>query len=308
MVKADFQATKATTDQADDFKLIHGIGPGLEKRLHSSGILTYAQLASMTTDEVISTLGDVIGLTSKRVSEQQWIDQARGLAPDKQVDNAMKPVNSQHYATFMVELLLIEGNEVRRTRAVNVQTKDEQSWAGWDGERLLDFFIQQASLPVRSSSGVFQAAQPERVTVSEQAIEPELKPQISGITGQVQLLELAPHHIGQEVSKRFIPENQPFNIRLAINLTDVDAPPETPIKYSAAVFAKELGTDLRQKIGFSEGMITPTNHLDLDVGAEGLACGIYRTDAIVALFPPDQEPKPGSSPMAMMEGGLLQIY
>jgi hypothetical protein len=50
-----------------------------------------------------------------------------------------QPADRQHYSTFVVELLLDEHNDVRRTRVVHVQTGIEKKWAGWDEERLLAF-------------------------------------------------------------------------------------------------------------------------------------------------------------------------
>jgi hypothetical protein len=46
-------------------------------------------------------------------------------------------VDRQPYATFVVELLLDEQGNVRRTRVVHVQTGIERTWAGWDEERLI---------------------------------------------------------------------------------------------------------------------------------------------------------------------------
>jgi hypothetical protein len=50
-------------------------------------------------------------------------------------------MNPQHYSTFVVEFLLDEHREVRRTRVVHVQTGSEERWAGWDEERLLRFIM-----------------------------------------------------------------------------------------------------------------------------------------------------------------------
>jgi hypothetical protein len=55
--------------------------------------------------------------------------------------------NAQSYATFIVELLQAASGEVRRTRVVHVQTNVEQRWAGWDGARLLQFILTQATPP-----------------------------------------------------------------------------------------------------------------------------------------------------------------
>ncbi len=56
-------------------------------------------------------------------------------------------VDQSRYATFVVELLLDEHGNVRRTRVVHVQTGAEQRWAGWDQERLLVFLGPRRSSP-----------------------------------------------------------------------------------------------------------------------------------------------------------------
>jgi hypothetical protein len=50
-----------------------------------------------------------------------------------------QPTDQQHYSTFVVELLLDAHHDVRRTRVTHIQTGTEQTWAGWDEERLLAF-------------------------------------------------------------------------------------------------------------------------------------------------------------------------
>jgi hypothetical protein len=54
---------------------------------------------------------------------------------------------AQYYETFLVELLMDEHGEVRRTRVVHVQTQAEERWAGWDGTRLLRFILSHSGLP-----------------------------------------------------------------------------------------------------------------------------------------------------------------
>jgi hypothetical protein len=53
----------------------------------------------------------------------------------------------QPYATFVVELLLAEGGGVRRTRVTHVQTRAEDQWRSWDGERLLEFIVANTGAP-----------------------------------------------------------------------------------------------------------------------------------------------------------------
>jgi len=69
------------TNVPDDLKVIKGIGPEIEQRLHQAGILSFAQLAGLTPTDLERILGGAI----KRLSnEQDLLDQARELANLKQ--------------------------------------------------------------------------------------------------------------------------------------------------------------------------------------------------------------------------------
>jgi hypothetical protein len=50
-----------------------------------------------------------------------------------------QPTDRQQYSTFVVELLMDEHRNVRRTRVVHIQSGIEKRWAGWAQERLLAF-------------------------------------------------------------------------------------------------------------------------------------------------------------------------
>lgn len=51
------------------------------------------------------------------------------------------PSGSQPYATFVVELLLDQHRDVRRTRVAHVQTGAHETWVGWDERSLLSFVV-----------------------------------------------------------------------------------------------------------------------------------------------------------------------
>ena len=69
------------------------------------------------------------------------------MGPDPQ-----EPYRPSPYATFVIELLLDEHGNVRRTRVVHVQTGTEQKWAGWDEERLLSFIGPAGPRSLRGNS------------------------------------------------------------------------------------------------------------------------------------------------------------
>ena len=134
---------------ADDFKKINGIGPAIERRLHDSGIQTYAQLASKTPDELFKIFENRAGMSADRINQQDWIGQAQKLVQQKPVtknrDSVKAPGNGQHYAAFTIKLLLDKRNNVRSTTIAQVG-KDQQKWAGWDEEKIISFIVQQGGL------------------------------------------------------------------------------------------------------------------------------------------------------------------
>ena len=63
----------------DDFKLIKGIGPAIERRLNEAGVTTFAQLAALSPDG-LATIVEGAGVSSDRIVRQDWIGRAGELA------------------------------------------------------------------------------------------------------------------------------------------------------------------------------------------------------------------------------------
>ncbi len=64
--------------QPDDLKLISGVGPVLEAKLHALGITKYAQVAAFTAEDVARV--DAVLNFRGRVERDQWVRQAQALA------------------------------------------------------------------------------------------------------------------------------------------------------------------------------------------------------------------------------------
>ncbi|MEM6636499.1 MAG: NADH:ubiquinone oxidoreductase [Pseudomonadota bacterium] len=64
---------------ADDLKKIKGVGPKLEKLLHSMGFYHYDQIAAWSADEVAWVDENLEGFKG-RVTRDGWVDQAKTLA------------------------------------------------------------------------------------------------------------------------------------------------------------------------------------------------------------------------------------
>jgi len=66
-------------DKADDLKMIKGVGPKLEKLLHSMGFFHFDQVAGWSAAEIAWVDENLVGFKG-RVSRDDWVAQARVLA------------------------------------------------------------------------------------------------------------------------------------------------------------------------------------------------------------------------------------
>jgi len=74
--------TEARGGQADDLKLISGVGPKLEGLLHKNGVFHFDQIAAWTPAEV-AYMDDQLSFKG-RIDRDNWIEQAGKLAADKE--------------------------------------------------------------------------------------------------------------------------------------------------------------------------------------------------------------------------------
>lgn len=134
----------------DDFTLIDGIGGPTADRLHDAGILTFAQLGKKTHEELFAIVKGIPGLNLKRLTEQDWPGQAREQGSQQEAtDNNTETQahkNDQHYERFNLVLLLEQDNTVRRTEIKHLPEKAEDSWAGWNGDAVINFVTKHANL------------------------------------------------------------------------------------------------------------------------------------------------------------------
>lgn len=69
---------RATAAEADDLKDIIGIGPFLERKLHSLGIYTFRQVANFTKEDMDKVNG-IIEFFPGRIERDNWVDQAQAF-------------------------------------------------------------------------------------------------------------------------------------------------------------------------------------------------------------------------------------
>lgn len=72
----------ASAQEADDLKVIVGVGPFLEKKLQAVGIYTFRQIANFNPDD-IEQVNNVIEFFPGRIERENWVGQAAELAKNK---------------------------------------------------------------------------------------------------------------------------------------------------------------------------------------------------------------------------------
>jgi hypothetical protein len=273
---------------ADDFSRIKGIGNSIESHLHNAGILTFVQLAALSPAEIMTLISDVPGLSAKQIIKQNWTGQARALASDPTpvilANNTNDQVSRQHYTTFVVELLLDATNNVRRTRAVHTQSAAEGIWPGWDAEHLVTFLVNKAELRL-----------------------PIAKPQRT-LSGLLKVRELTLLPFGPHKQQVLLARNQPFDVHLVLDLSEVKAPDSPSLDCRATVYAKVLGGGPRLIAGEARSTLVPAQESVIDVKGVVFPEGASRLQTEVTLALHEAEPSSPGLTASLLEGNLILTY
>jgi hypothetical protein len=293
-------ATGTEAISADDFKRIKGIGPAVERRLHDAGIFTFTQLAALTPLDIAALVSNLTDLSAERITQQDWVGRACQLAakPAEPQPNPIPVEDGQHYSTFSVELLLDDAVEVRRTRIKHIQDGAEDAWTGWEEARLMNFVARYAPLRLQSPAPHPPMSVPEQVAPAPQ---PRVRTNLMTQPGRG-TLAAAPFEA--DGPPNLLQQDQPFELHLALDLTEVDTSGEESLNYTAIVYAKRLGGSLRQTIAEAGGATAATDTLTINMIGALLSAGMYRLEAAVTLtlLPTQSDIK------VFLEGSLLQIY
>jgi len=305
---------------ADDLTQIGGIGSKIADRLYAAGILTYADLASRSADEIIKLLPDVSGLSAGRLDS--WRDQARELAaaaaqaaPESPAAKtpAGGPGDGQHYESFLVRVLLNEDGSVRRTTAQHIRTGAECHWPGLEHQALPEFIetaiasaTPSPAAPVESPSDRAQRAAPtqdaptEPMAAEPMAAEPMAARQGPAESGPARLMSFAVLSLEPAILRAA----EPFTMTMAIDLTE-PASHADRLAYSAVIVARPMAGGSKRTIAEADGLLVPTSPA-ITIGAAGLPPGAYRLDGAVSLREPGQEHPAHLA--ALAEGLLVQVF
>lgn len=126
-----------------DLKAVRGIGPKVETLLKKAGICDLGALARTPVNELASALAGLHGkFDTDRIIRERWLTQAAALAAVPasaglhHVSAAAGPV--RHSFTVEVRLLLAD-RDIVSAKIVHVQTGDQETWTGWDPQRMVAF-------------------------------------------------------------------------------------------------------------------------------------------------------------------------
>lgn len=298
---------RVTPIGADDFTLIRGIGPHVKRRLHAARIHTFAQLAALSPEEILATIGKMPGMSVERIIRENWVGQARERVTTVALPNPTDekaPQHGQRYATFKVELLIDETGGLRRTHIAHVQSTDNSSWAGWEQARFIDFIVSHAELSTRCAEEIRAAFIPRPAALVPTSEETEATLTGERRTNTRRLREFVVIPKGSVNPRMILSRDEPFSIRLTLDLSDLVTPAQTWLNYEATARAKNLDRGVKEIVGQSRGTILSADTITINIEGKPIPAGTYRLEAMVALVPPSTE---SPSPL-MLSGGVLQVY
>lgn len=334
--KQSYTSRPAKPPEADDLKLIDGIGPAVEKRLHRVGIFTFAQLSTLSPADIAAAVMGIAGLSAERITKQDWILQARKLAlqstSTEMPKEAEASIEHLHEATFTIKFLLDEENEVNSTHIVHMQSAAEQSWSGWQETQLVRFLALYANprlQPVgivapltgeaESPAPIVTKSEPPKPEVEEVAtsapVVDEIEPPapVSHMNNAANPLHLSKPQI--VLSDTHVPQNmlrtdQPYEVHFTLHLVPAMTSPTSTLNYTALAYGWTVDQWIRHPIGVVQGTIRPSEEITATIRGALLPQGTYwlEAEALATLTPALQEISPGQELLATVKGHLFEIY
>jgi hypothetical protein len=311
-----FNSKTGQSSETDDLKLINGIGPAVEKRLHGVGIFTFAQLAALSSADIAAAVADLSDLSAERINKQDWVGQARKFesesiaykaqqestirfGPEK---SASESTEQYQLTTFTIKFLFDEHNNVHSTSAHHVQSRREHTWTGWEKTQLLDFLSESAGLNIPLDE---HDLIPANVTESKPPTQLTAKPML---TGTLHVPEMEMIGVASAGNRKTLVHNEPFDVRLTLDLSELLVPVNTPLQYKTTLYGKGRGRP-SLIIGEAQGTIIPRDSVAIKVrGNTPPEEGIYQLTAIVILGLPTMKLAARHGTTAIVDGGLLEVH
>jgi predicted flap endonuclease-1-like 5' DNA nuclease len=220
-----------------------------------------------------------------------------------------------HPATFTVELLLDENNYVHSARVMHVESQREHSWSGWPNTELVDFLIESVELKIPTDEPALPNAEahvhpeePVHASVADAEIKPLIIPEAEPmLTGQLHVREMEIVGVAPIKQLKTLARDTPFDVRLILDLSELQGPRNTPLNYTASIYGKSSRTGL--VLGQIQGTIIPTDTVTINVEGNMLSEeGIYQLAAQVIVGLPNTKLRVRPGTTTLIDGGQVQVY
>ena len=120
---------KASGEKKDDLKMISGIGPFIEERLHALDIFTYKQISKFAKKD-IETINLAIEYFSGRIERDEWVAQAKELArAEKERVDLLDRIRAKKTRVYYDRIGLAKKEEADNLTVIN-------GIGGWINEKL----------------------------------------------------------------------------------------------------------------------------------------------------------------------------
>lgn len=129
-----------------------------------------------------------------------------------------------------------------------------------------------------------------------------------GLTGTLSIRAMEIVGSSSIGSHRLLHYDEPFDIRLTLDLSGLVVPEDTRLQYKVSVYGKSRVSRSGQFARESEGIFTPADTVTIELENNILPEGTYQLAASVMLALPDMKLMPKAGSMALIDGGLVQVY
>jgi len=129
-----------------------------------------------------------------------------------------------------------------------------------------------------------------------------------GLAGTLHLRDLKLTGNESAGSHRILSHEQPLDVHLVLDLSEMIVPGYTSLNYKASIYGKSRGSSSGLVVGEAEGTIKPGDTVTIDVKGNPLPEGTYRLAATAVLTLPGTKRtmKPGT--LAVIDGGQVLVY
>ena len=224
----------------------------------------------------------------------------------------------RHGHNFSIVLSVDDTGRARKVNITHGQSKEENHWPEWKPEELIDFIAQHAGIQVTKLAPQETAEPPKQVpaiSAAEALPKPTatheqvpVSPVSGGLAGVLHLRNLEIVSFDANNSTCVLRLEQPYSIRLTMDLSDVIVPDNVDLAIKATILAKQPGKP-QLLAGEGKNIINLYDHrTTINVAGSDLPPGIYLLEAQVTLMAEKVSPKNHQSAlMASLKGCILEV-